>query len=125
MKTHSDLPSFLELSARPLTLGQEEYLPGKLGSQADTVRNGEQESLFHGFPEGAVDQLSVFPTGHIHHFHFPEITSRLVNLILVVVTTEVLGKNTGTRGEAGEHVSKQGRHHRARAPENTHTQRQY
>lgn len=82
MKTHSDLPSFLELSARPLTLGQEEYLPGKLGSQADTVRNGEQESLFHGFPEGAVDQLSVFPTGHIHHFHFPGITIRLVNLII-------------------------------------------
>lgn len=52
-RMHLDLPSFLELSARPLTLGQEESLPRMLGSQADAVRNGELDSLFHGFPEGA------------------------------------------------------------------------
>lgn len=52
VKMHLDLPSVLELSAGPLTLGQKEYLPRMLGSQAYSIRNGELESLW--LPRGSL-----------------------------------------------------------------------
>lgn len=79
VKMHLDLPSFLETSARPLTLGQEECLPRMLGSRVRDVSNGKLEPVFCGFTDGSLmtsDQHSVFITVHL-----PGIPLTLVNLI--------------------------------------------
>lgn len=79
VKMHLDLPSFLETSARPLTLGQGECLPKMLGSWVRDVSNGKLEPVFWGFTDGSLmpsDQQSVFITVHL-----PGITISLVNLI--------------------------------------------
>ena len=79
VKMHLDLPSFLELSVRPLTLGQGECLPRMLGSWVRDVSNGKLEPVFCGFTDGSLmtrDQQSAFITVHL-----PGITITLVNLI--------------------------------------------
>ena len=76
---HLDLSSFLELSVRPLTLGQGECLPRMLGSWVRDVSNGKLEPVFCGFTDGSLmtrDQQSAFITVHL-----PGITITLVNLI--------------------------------------------
>ena len=78
-KMHLDLPSFLETSARPLTLGQEECLPRMLGSWVRDVSNGKLEPVFCGFTDGSLmtsDQHSIFITVRL-----PGIPLTLVNLI--------------------------------------------
>ena len=78
-KMHLDLPSFLETSARPLTLGHEECLPRMLGSWVRDVSNGKLEPVFCGFTDGSLmtsDQHSIFITVRL-----PGIPLTLVNLI--------------------------------------------